>query len=63
MSQFSIFNNQIEENPDNTVEHDLYNSENFLISKEQVQSILSQCEIDYDISDLELYQLYTDLKN
>ena len=27
ISNFSIFNNQIEENPDNTVEHDLYNNE------------------------------------
>ena len=45
-SQFSIFQNQIEENPDNTVEHDLYNSENFLITKKQVQEILTKCEID-----------------
>lgn len=55
-SNFSIFNNQIEENPDNSIEHDLYNGENFLINKQQVQDILSQCEVEYEIGDLQLYQ-------
>ena len=55
-SNFSIFNNQIKRNPDNSIEHDLYNGRNFLINKQQVQDILSQCEVEYEIGNLQLYQ-------
>ena len=56
MNKFSLFANQIDENPNDIIEHDLYNEKNFLINKYQVQEILKQCEIDYKIKNLELYQ-------
>ena len=54
-NKFSLFKN-IDENPDDIIEHDLYNDKNFLINCKQVQEILEQCEIDYKINNLELYQ-------
>lgn len=55
MSKFSIFQN-IDETPDEIIEHDLYNDKNFLINKQQVEEILEKCNVNYKISDLELYQ-------
>ena len=55
MSKFSLFN-KIEESPSNSVEHDLYNHHNKLITKQQVESIFKRCEIEYSINNLELYQ-------
>ena len=48
-NKFSLFKN-IDENPDDIIEHDLYNDKNFLINCKQVQEILEQCEIDYKIN-------------
>ena len=56
MSKFSLIHKTIDENPNITIEHDLYNDQNVLITKQQIQMILQKCEIDYKISDIELFQ-------
>ena len=55
MSQFSIFK-QIEEIPDDIIEHDLYNDKNILIKKDEVEKILKHCELNLEIQNLQLYQ-------
>ena len=52
-SKFSLL---IQENPSTIVEHDIYNDQNKLITKQEIQQLLQKCNITNSIQDVQLYQ-------